>query len=105
MDVIPQFGVDPDLFCSADAEPPARPFTVGYAGRLVEQKGVMLLVEAMAGAGDWRLLLCGQGPLRAPIEARLASWACESGWNSADRWPRRRCRTNSGAWTCWCCPP
>ena len=74
VEVIPQFGVDPDLFRPAAAEPPERPFTVGYAGRLVEQKGVALLAEAMAELpGDWRLLLCGQGPLRAALENRFAA--------------------------------
>jgi glycosyltransferase involved in cell wall biosynthesis len=68
--VIPQFGTDPDLFrpCDAVAE---RPFTIGYIGRLVEEKGVRLLLEAAAGLpGDWRLRLVGGGPLRAELEAQ-----------------------------------
>lgn len=61
---IPQFGTDPDLFNPA-AYRPYRPFTIGYIGRLVEEKGVEILVEAAAGlAGDWRLHLVGSGPLR-----------------------------------------
>jgi glycosyltransferase involved in cell wall biosynthesis len=72
VEVIPQFGVDPVLFHPAGAESPERPFTVGYVGRLVEQKGLLLLVDALTGLpGEWRLLLCGQGPLRGELEARL----------------------------------
>jgi len=70
--VIPQFGVDPELFCPAGERSPNAPFTIGYAGRLVEQKGLRVLVEALAGLdGGWRLMLCGAGPLKAELQARL----------------------------------
>ena len=37
--LIPQFGVDPELFSpEVDNNPHDRPFTIGYAGRLVEGK-------------------------------------------------------------------
>lgn len=51
------------------------PFTVGFAGRLVPEKGIMDLVEAVQRvAGPVRLLLVGDGPLRANIERlRLAN--------------------------------
>jgi glycosyltransferase involved in cell wall biosynthesis len=46
-------------------------FTVGYAGRLVSEKGVEDLVEAVAKLdGPVRLLLVGDGPLRAELERR-----------------------------------
>ena len=51
--IIPQFGVDPELFQpdpAAQAE--ARPFTVGFVGRLRVRKGAHLLVEAVAALGD-----------------------------------------------------
>jgi glycosyltransferase involved in cell wall biosynthesis len=80
LEVIPQFGVDPDLFCPAKqpaSAPSGRPFTVGYAGRLVEQKGVLVLVEAFARAAGqlpagtvWRLALAGSGPLYQAIQRR-----------------------------------
>jgi glycosyltransferase involved in cell wall biosynthesis len=80
LEVIPQFGVDPDLFCPAKqpaSAPSGRPFTVGYAGRLVEQKGVLVLVEALAQAvrqlpagTAWRLALAGSGPLYQAIQRR-----------------------------------
>lgn len=70
--IIPQFGVDPDLF-SPTERPPQHEFTVGYAGRLVAEKGLHTLVNALATlGGSWRLLLCGAGPLRQELEARCA---------------------------------
>lgn len=74
--VIPQFGVDPGLFVSAaDAHvisssmPSDRPFRVGYTGRLVKEKGVDLLLRALAGlSGDWRLKLLGSGPDKLRLE-------------------------------------
>lgn len=60
--VIPQFGTDPDLFHPINQHP-ERPFTIGYFGRLVEEKGIADLVAACAGLnGDWRLILLGGGP-------------------------------------------
>jgi glycosyltransferase involved in cell wall biosynthesis len=91
IEVIPQFGVDPDFFRplpkrgSADVEaevksPPEThypspithhsPFRIGYVGRLVEQKGILDLIEAAARlSGSWQLVLVGAGPLRPRIEA------------------------------------
>jgi glycosyltransferase involved in cell wall biosynthesis len=69
---IPQFGTDPALFHPADTHPD-RPFTVGYIGRLVEEKGVRLLLKAFAQLPDSaRLRLLGGGPLRGELE-RLAA--------------------------------
>ena len=60
--VIPQFGIDPDLFCPAP-RPSGRGFVIGYVGRLVEQKGVDLLLEALSGLeGTWRAYVLGSGP-------------------------------------------
>jgi glycosyltransferase involved in cell wall biosynthesis len=71
--VIPQFGTDPALFRPNEAKP-ARPFTIGYFGRLIEEKGVMLLLDSVAALeGDWSLLLLGGGPLRQTLEERAAS--------------------------------
>jgi glycosyltransferase involved in cell wall biosynthesis len=71
--VIPQFGTDPALFKPAGVRP-VRPFTIGYFGRLIEEKGVALLLDAAASlGGDWRLLLLGGGPLRQILEDRAKS--------------------------------
>lgn len=70
MAVIPQFGVDSDLF-QPRADGDERPFTIGYFGRLVEEKGVQLLLDAAARlGGDWRLLILGGGPMRAALESQ-----------------------------------
>jgi glycosyltransferase involved in cell wall biosynthesis len=48
-----------------------QPFTVGYAGGLVPEKGVDLLIAACAGLpGDWRLLLAGEGEAQASLAAQ-----------------------------------
>jgi glycosyltransferase involved in cell wall biosynthesis len=84
--VIPQFGVDPDIFSpSADADqaPGFRgetralasgndaAFVIGYAGRLVPEKGVHILLRACAALSgtDWSLHLLGQGPERERLMA------------------------------------
>jgi glycosyltransferase involved in cell wall biosynthesis len=72
LDVIPQFGVDPETFSPA-ARPAGRGFIVGYVGRLVEEKGVDLLLDALARLeGAWRayILGLGTGPLRETLQAR-----------------------------------
>ncbi len=63
--VTPQFGVDTEAFAPIN-RPDNRPFTVGYIGRLVQSKGVDLLIDAMAGveSESWRLLIAGYGPIR-----------------------------------------
>jgi glycosyltransferase involved in cell wall biosynthesis len=87
LSVLPQFGVDPDIFSPAPdrliedgaspspiPHPPSPiPFVVGYIGRLVPQKGVLDLVEALALLPSYvRLRLIGDGVLRAQIDARAA---------------------------------
>jgi glycosyltransferase involved in cell wall biosynthesis len=72
MCVIPQFGVDPDVF-----RPRPRPelgsergLAIGCgAARLVEEKGVDVLLRAAAGLpGVWRLYVLGAGPQRQSLE-------------------------------------
>lgn len=73
IEVIPQFGVDPHLFCPSRNQRD-RVFTVGYAGRLVPEKGLLTLLQAlMQLKGEWRWLVCGRGPLKKMLQERLAS--------------------------------
>lgn len=66
--VIPQFGVDPERFMPGPAHKADRPFTIGFAGRLVPEKGVALLVEACARLTfDFRLVVRGSGPAEKDI--------------------------------------
>lgn len=67
--VIPQFGVDPAVFCSR-AGSPRSIFSIGYAGGLVSEKGVDLLLRACAALPvDWRLSLAGTGAEQAALAA------------------------------------
>jgi len=63
--VIPQVGVEPDVFKPLDKkEPPtADQFRVGYAGRFVEEKGIDVLLNALHDLGGvWQADLVGSGP-------------------------------------------
>src|SRR5207248_9502819 len=63
--VIPQFGVDPDLF-SPGPPPDRHPPIIGFIARLVEEKGIFVLLAALAGLNaPWRLHVVGSGPLEA----------------------------------------
>ncbi len=76
--LIPQFGVDPEIFSAErgdeDTTLPvpfgADKFVVGYGGGLLPEKGVDLLLRACArlGGDRWRLLLLGEGPERVALE-------------------------------------
>ena len=71
MTVIPQFGVDPDLFRpDAKAESGGeRGWAIGCVARLIEDKGVDVLLRAVAGLpGVWRLYILGAGPQRQALE-------------------------------------
>jgi glycosyltransferase involved in cell wall biosynthesis len=70
--VIPQFGVDPDRFAPTERGQSDRPFTVGFVGRLVPEKGVDLLVDACARMeSNVRLVIVGDGPARTSVEERI----------------------------------
>lgn len=66
--VIPQFGIDPELFRPLSAAA-ARPFTIGYAGGFVPEKGLDTLLTACATlSADWRLQLAGSGTHKPALQ-------------------------------------
>jgi len=70
--VIPQFGVDPEIYKTDKSQISnlKSQFTIGYVGRLVEEKGVQVLLHAVDGlAGEWRLHILGSGPIQSQLEA------------------------------------
>jgi len=75
--VLPQFGVDETRYAKRDEGALRRQLglkgtVIGFAGRLVPEKGVETLLEAAAGLqGDWSLLLVGRGTLRDRVAERL----------------------------------
>jgi glycosyltransferase involved in cell wall biosynthesis len=61
----------------APATHPERPFTVGYAGRLVTSKGLTdLLAAVRALSAPVELLLIGDGELRAQLEGQPIPGSC-----------------------------
>ncbi|MDQ4075344.1 MAG: glycosyltransferase family 4 protein [Chloroflexota bacterium] len=72
--VIPQFGVDLRLFKMRPLDTSQRgPLLFGYAGRLVEEKGLHILLEALGRLETeqlWRCEVCGSGPARTSLEAQ-----------------------------------
>jgi len=72
--VIPQFGVDPKVFRPASRPHQEGAFCIGYAGRLVQEKGLSTLVAALAMLpGPWRLVLCGAGPMKEELAKRFSA--------------------------------
>ena len=70
--VIPQFGVDPQIF-TPPLEPrtAAVPFRIGYVGRLVPEKGVDVLLRAATVLGpDSTVDIIGAGPQLAALRAQ-----------------------------------
>lgn len=67
--VIPQFGVDPEIFCpSPFSRSRAGKLRIGYAGGLLPEKGVDLLLRACAGLrGDWQVQVAGEGGERTRL--------------------------------------
>lgn len=79
---LPQLGVDAQdyhRFESAELRQKLglTRFTVGYTGRFVEEKGIRVLLQALAGVSfDFQLLMIGRGPL----EDEIRQFATQQSW-------------------------
>jgi glycosyltransferase involved in cell wall biosynthesis len=76
--VLPQVGMDPAPYLKPRNEELRRSLglapddvVVGFIGRLVPEKGVIHLLEALAGLehARWKMLLVGSGPLQPELDA------------------------------------
>ena len=66
--MIPQFGVDPDIYRPLPRVPHAG-FTLGYYGRLVSEKGVDTLIEALALLpAEVTAIIVGSGDAGEPLQ-------------------------------------
>ncbi|HEY9289377.1 MAG TPA: glycosyltransferase [Candidatus Dormibacteraeota bacterium] len=101
--VIPQVGIDVELFKPADASKraaaraelgvQANEFVIGYAGRLVESKGLPDLVDAVAALAantaesHPKLVVVGQGPFKDQLLRQCPSVTVASAPSSTDLLP------------------
>ncbi|NCJ05638.1 glycosyltransferase [Synechococcales cyanobacterium C] len=71
-------GIEPERFPYFEPVPESRPLQLICIGRLAEQKGHLVLIEAMAAVArrgvEARLVLVGDGPLRSLIEQAIAKF-------------------------------
>ncbi|HET9920080.1 MAG TPA: glycosyltransferase, partial [Ktedonobacteraceae bacterium] len=74
--IIPQFGFDTDIFKRTAARQPRAtgdPFTLSFLGRLVESKGLPLLIDALALLPEYcRVVFVGNGPMKSALEEQAA---------------------------------
>ncbi|HZW26321.1 MAG TPA: glycosyltransferase family 4 protein [Gallionella sp.] len=77
--VLPQLGLEPEPYLAPLVRPlkdelsiPPGVVLLGFLGRLVPEKGILLLLEAVQRLeqANWRLLVVGSGPLEAEIEGK-----------------------------------
>jgi glycosyltransferase involved in cell wall biosynthesis len=81
--IIPQFGTDTEFFKPTSQltnHPTNQPFQIGFAGgRLVEEKGIDLLLQAAAQLqGDWRVHILGGGPDKERLQTLAHTHGIES---------------------------
>jgi len=74
--VIPQFGIDTDIYKRREPRRPRAatdPFTMGFVGRLKEEKGLPVMVEALTHLPEFcRVVFIGNGPMRSVLEEQAA---------------------------------
>jgi glycosyltransferase involved in cell wall biosynthesis len=70
--VIPQFGFDTEIYKRSTPRPPRAandPFTLGFIGRLKEEKGLPLMVEALTYLPPYcQAVFIGNGPMKSVLE-------------------------------------
>lgn len=79
----PLVGVDPEEYRPSPS--PLRSqlrldgtFVIGFVGRLAEEKGVLVLFDAVSRLnGNWKLLILGHGPLRRRLTERARTLGIE----------------------------
>jgi glycosyltransferase involved in cell wall biosynthesis len=74
--IIPQFGFDTDIYKRSTPRVPRQPgdpFTIGFIGRLKEEKGLPLIVEALTMLPDYcRAVFSGNGPMKTVLTEQAA---------------------------------
>ncbi len=74
-EIVP-LAIDPDLYQPREFTAPAQspqPFTIGFLGRLVREKGAHILIDAAAQLhGDWRVQIVGGGVEEANLRSQAA---------------------------------
>jgi glycosyltransferase involved in cell wall biosynthesis len=67
--VVPQFGVDPEVFLPGPRHD--GPFTAGFLNRLIPAKAPLLALDAVAALEDVHLKVVGDGPLRDEVRSAI----------------------------------
>lgn len=63
--------IDPALYPPREEQGRTGPFTIGFLGRLVREKGAHILLDAAATLrGDWRILIVGGGDQEGALRER-----------------------------------
>src|SRR5579859_7851646 len=74
--VIPQFGFDTEIYKRSTPRVPRQagdPFTIGFIGRLKEEKGLSLIVEALTMLPEYcRAVFIGNGPMKNTLSEQAA---------------------------------
>jgi glycosyltransferase involved in cell wall biosynthesis len=83
--VVPQFGLDPSFLerrlpARARYGLPENAYLVGYAGRLIEAKGVDHLIRVIREVPEAHLVIVGHGPARERLEQLAAPFAERVHW-------------------------
>ncbi|KXB07197.1 hypothetical protein AKJ52_00790 [candidate division MSBL1 archaeon SCGC-AAA382C18] len=74
VDVLPQLGVDPDIFQSRDCSELEEKlnlteFTIGFVGRLIREKGLLTLLRSVLKLEDeFRVLFLGRGDFKKDLQ-------------------------------------